>query len=391
MVIGTLVSAAAAYAFQLVAGRALGPERFAPITVLWTIQFLVFTTVFLPMEQLTIRRLAAAEPESAPRRLFMVAIVTAVAVSAAFGALTLDRLLDGRPVYLAVIVVLIATYGGFALARGALAGRRRFDGYGWATMAESVVRLGVAAGLIALGAGVIGVAWSLIPGALVVYFWHPFRGATRNGETVQATGAGATLATFVTANAASQTVVAAGPLVVGALGAGAKEVSIFFETFLLFRAPLTVAYSLVARVLPPFTRMAESEGRPALARWALRVGIAAAIFAGVGFVVGEVIGPNLVAIFLGSEYRPDALLAAYAIAGVVIATTALFVQQMLIALRATGSLAVAWFGGLAAAAIVVAVTTGEASDRVGLAFMVGEAVALSLIVVAVVRAARSPR
>lgn len=391
MVIGTLVSAAAAYAFQLVAGRALGPERFAPITVLWTIQFLVFTTVFLPMEQLTIRRLAAAEPESAPRRLFMVAIVAAVAVSAAFGALTLDRLLDGRPVYLAVIVVLIATYGGFALARGALAGRRRFDGYGWATMAESVVRLGVAAGLIALGAGVIGVAWSLIPGALVVYFWHPFRGATRNGETVQATGAGATLATFVTANAASQTVVAAGPLVVGALGAGAKEVSIFFETFLLFRAPLTVAYSLVARVLPPFTRMAESEGRPALARWALRVGIAAAIFAGVGFVVGEVIGPNLVAIFLGSEYRPDALLAAYAIAGVVIATTALFVQQMLIALRATGSLAVAWFGGLAAAAIVVAVTTGEASDRVGLAFMVGEAVALSLIVVAVVRAARSPR
>lgn len=391
MVVGTLVSAAAAYAFQLVAGRALGPELFAPITVLWTIQFLVFTTVFLPMEQLTIRRLAAAEPESAPRRLFMLAIVAAVAVSTAFGALTLDRLLDGHPIYLAVIVVLIATYGGFALARGALAGRRRFDDYGWATMAESVVRLGVAAGLIALGAGVLGVAWSLVPGALVVYFWHPFRGTAPSGDAVQAAGAGATLATFVTANAASQTIVAAGPLVVGALGAGAKEVSVFFETFLLFRAPLTVAYSLVARVLPPFTRMAESDARPALARWALRVGIASAVFAGAGFVVGDLIGPNLVAIFLGSEYRPDALLAAYAIAGVVIATTALFVQQMLIALRATGALALAWFGGLATAAIVVAATSGEASDRVGLAFMVGEAVALSLIVAAVVRAARNPR
>jgi O-antigen/teichoic acid export membrane protein len=388
MVVGTIVSAGAAYAFQLVVGRALGPEQFAPITVLWTIQFLVFTTVFLPMEQLTIRRLAAAEPESAPRRLFLLAIVVAVVVSTAFGALTLERLLDSRPVFLGVIVVLISTYGGFALARGALAGRRRFDDYGWATMTESVVRLAVAAGLIALGAGVTGVAWSLIPGALVVYLWHPFRGTASDGEPATAAGSGATLATFVTANAASQTVVAAGPLVVGALGAGAKEVSVFFETFLLFRAPLTVAYSLVARVLPPFTRMAESGGRPALARWAVRLGIAAAVFAGAGFVIGDLIGADLVAIFLGAEFRPDRLVAAYAISGVVIATTALFVQQMLIALRATGYLAIAWFGGLATAALVVAVTSGPASNRVGLAFLVGEAVALALIVLSVVRASR---
>ena len=29
----------------------------------------------------------------------------------------------------------------------------------------------------------------------------------------------------------------------------AAQVSVFFETFLLFRAPLTVSYSLIARVL----------------------------------------------------------------------------------------------------------------------------------------------
>jgi O-antigen/teichoic acid export membrane protein len=387
MVVGTLVSAAAAYAFQLVAGRALGPEQFAPITVLWTIQFLVFTTVFLPMEQLTIRRLAAAEPEAAPRRLFLIAIILAVAVSTAFGAATLDQLLDGRPMYLAVVMILIATYGAFALARGSLAGRRRFDAYGWATMTESVVRLGVAAGLIAAGAGVTGVAWSLIPGALLIYLWSPFHGTA--STTDSEAGAGVTLATFVTANAASQTIVAAGPLVVGALGASAREVSIFFETFLLFRAPLTVAYSLVARVLPPFTRTAESEQRPALAGWAIRLGIVAAVLAGGGFVMGDLVGADLVAIFLGSEYRPDALLAAYAIAGVVIATTALFVQQMLIALRATGALAGAWFGGLTAAAVTIIATSGSASDRVALGFVTGEAVALALIVLAVVRVARS--
>ncbi len=388
MVLGTLVAAVAAYAFQLVAGRALGPEQFAPITVLWTVQFLIFTTVFLPIEQLTIRRLAADDPQRAPRTLFMVTVVAAVVVATTFGAVTLDRLLDGRPMYLGVIVVLIAAYGGFAVARGALAGRRRFDSYGWATMAESVVRLAVAAGLIALGAGVTGVAWSLVPGAFAVYLWRPFRGTAKPDASLAAEGSGAALATFVAANAASQTIVAAGPLVVGALGGGAKEVSVFFETFLLFRAPLSVAYSLVARVLPPFTRLVEAGRSIELHRWATRLGIVAAGLAGAGFLVGDLIGPQLVAVFLGEEYRPDSLLAGYAISGVVVATTALFVQQMLIALHATGAMAAAWSGGLVAAAVTIAVAPGSASDRVGLGFLIGEAVALALIVAAVRRSAR---
>ncbi len=388
MVVGTLVAAVAAYAFQLVAGRVLGPEAFAPITVLWTIQFLVFTTVFVPMEQLTIRRLSAAVPESAPRRLFLSAIVVSVVASVGFGAFTLDRLLDGNVIYLAVIMVVIAAYGSFALARGALAGRRRFDDYGWSTMAESVVRLVVVLSLLAVGAGVVGVAWSLIPGALVVYLWKPFRGKAPSTTPGPATGAGAALATFVVANAASQTIVAAGPLVVGALGASAAERSVFFETFLLFRAPLTVAYSLIARVLPPFTRMAESDDRSMLARWSVRTGIAAGALGVAAFAVGHWIGPSLVALFLGEEYRPSADLAAYAAAGVVIATAALFVQQMLIALRTTGGLAAAWLGGLIAAGLTVALTSGEASLRVGLGFLIGEAVALGLIVITVLAAAK---
>lgn len=388
MVFGTLIAAAGAYAFQLVAGRALGPEQFAPITVLWTIQFLMFTTVFLPMEQLTIRRLAADEPAPAPRRLFLVTVIVSVLAATSFGAVTLNRLLDGRPMYLALIVVLITTYGGFALARGALAGHRRFDAYGWATMAESVVRLAVAAALIALGAGVVGVAWSLVPGALAVYLWRPFHGATRPDPSLAAVGAGAALATFVAANAASQTIVAAGPLVVGALGASAKEVSVFFETFLLFRAPLSVAYSLVARVLPPFTRLVDAGRTGELRRWATRLGIAATAFAGAGFLLGDLVGPELVALFLGEEFRPDSLLAGYAIAGVVLATTSLFVQQMLIALHATGAMATAWLGGLVAAAAVIVAVPGSASDRVGLGFFVGEAVALALIVAAVRRSAK---
>lgn len=388
MVSGTVVAALAAYAFQVVAGRALGPEAFAPVTVLWTIQFLVMTTVFMPMEQLTIRRLAASTPDAAPRRLFFAVIVAATAVSLAFAALTLERLLDGRLVFLPVVACVIAAYGGHSIARGTLAGRRRFNAYGWSTAAESLVRLAIVGILLLVGAGVVGVAWSLVPGALVVYLWRPFRDEGGRGGEPAATGGA--LATFVTANAASQTIVASGPLVVGALGASATEVSVFFETFLLFRAPLTVAYSLIARVLPPFTRIAESAERARLATWALRLGAVAAIGAVAGYFTGLWVGPDLVAILLGQEFRPPGELAALAGSGVAIATVALFTQQMLIALRATGRLAGAWGSGLAAATLAVVLGGADATLRVGTAFLVGEAVALSLIVAAVVAAARRP-
>lgn len=388
MVIGTLVAAMAAYGFQLIAGRHLGPTEFAPITVLWTIQFLVFTTVFVPIEQLTIRRLSAETPTGGSWRLFAAVIAGSVLLAAAFGVITRQRLLGGQWVYMPLLMILIAAYGGFALGRGVLAGRRRFREYGLSTAAESVLRLVLAVALLALGMGAVGVAWSMVAGPFVVLAWRPFH-TERGGENgAPGPGSARTLATYVGANAASQTIVAGGPLVVGALGASPAEVSIFFETFLLFRAPLTLAYGLIARVLPPFTRMVEMGEQATVRRWAVRIGAVGAATGAAGYVVGRAIGPGAVALLLGAEYRPSPGIAGYAGAGVAIATIALFAQQILIAQRATGPLAASWFAGLVASAGVVAVATGSASARVGAAFLVGEAVAFGLIVASVVWTSR---
>ena len=385
MVVGTLVAALAAYLFQLIAGRALGPDEFAPITVLWTLQFLVFTTVFVPMEQLTIRRLNIGAADAAPWRLFLWLIGVSVAGAVVFSALTLDQLLEGEPIYLIATAVLITGYGGFALGRGFLAGQRRFREYGLSTLAESVLRLVLAVGLLAAGAEALGLAWTLVAGSLVIYLWRPFQGvrARERGAPVEP-GTGGALAAFITANAASQTIVAAGPLVVGALDGSPTEVSVFFETFLLFRAPLTVTYSLVARVLPPFTRWVEQGRRAVIRNWALRLGIGAAVLAPASFVVGTTVGPALVELMLGAEFRPTRELAGYAAAGVVIATIALFMQQFLIARRATRRLAAAWMVGLAASVIVIALAGGTPSIRVGRAFLIGEAVAFVGLLAAVV-------
>lgn len=380
MIVGTVVAAVAAYLFQLVAGRSLGPTAFAPITVLWTIQFLAFTTVFMPIEQLTIRRLNATEVAAAPWRLFALAIAGTTLVSVAFAAATRDRLLDGQWVYVAITGVLIVAYGLFALGRGLLAGRRRFREYGLSTLAESVFRLVLAIALLAAGFGTVGVAWTLVSGALVVYLWAPFsqeRGA--GGDLPVEAGTATALAGFVAATAAAQTLVAAGPLVVGALGAAAAEVSVFFETFLLFRAPLTVAYSLVARVLPPFTRLVEDGGIATLRKWTTRLVVAAATLSTGAYFAAHVVGPALVEVLLGAEFRPASDVAAYAAAGVVLATASLFMQQVLIAMRSTTTMAFAWGAGIVTAGIVIAITDGTASGRVGAGFLAGEAVAAAAL------------
>lgn len=382
MVVGTLVAALAAYLFQLIVGRALGPTDFAPITVLWTIQFLVFTTVFMPMEQLTIRRLHQGLGDAAPWSLFLTLIAASTAGAAAFAWATTDRLLDGEVLYVPLTAVLVASYGMFALGRGHLAGHERYREYGLSTLAESALRLVAAIVLLGLGAGTLGLAWTLLIGAFVILAWRPFRGAWGSDKAVEP-GSASALATFISANAASQTIVAAGPLVVGALGAPAAEVSVFFETFLLFRAPLTVAYSLVARVLPPFTRYANAGGTANLRKWVIRLAGAAGLLSVAAYGVGRAIGPALVEVMLGAEFRPAAGLAAYAAAGVVIATLALFAQQILIAMRATDRLAAAWLFGLIVAVIVISVSSGDPSMRVGAAFLAGEAAACAGIAVAV--------
>lgn len=382
MVVGTLVAAVAAYLFQLIAGRSLGPTEFAPVTVLWTIQFLAFTTVFMPIEQLTIRRLSAAEPVTTPWGLYGGLIVGAAAASVVFGVLTLDRLFDGEAAYLVVIAVLVGAYGLFALGRGFLAGRLRYREYGLSTLAESVLRLAAAIALLAVGIGALGLGWTLVIGAFVVLLWRPF-GET--GEDDQPNGPGETAAVlfpFIIANGASQTIVAAGPLVVGALGAPAAEVSVFFETFLLFRAPLTVSYSLVARILPPFTAFAERDDFATMRRWALRLGAVGVAAAAAAYGVGRWVGADAVELMLGSKFRPSVELAALAAAGVAIATLALFTQQLLIARRATARLAAAWLLGLAVAAVVVWIDSSGDSIRVGRAFLAGEAAAFGALVVA---------
>ena len=246
-----------------------------------------------------------------------------------------------------------------------------------ATGAEWLFRLFVALMVLAVATDSQSLGWAMVAGPLVIVAWRPFRHVGGDAPHVAVESAGRFLGSFVVANGASNVILAAGPLVVDALGASNAVVSQFFITLILLRAPFTFAYGLMARVLAPMAKLV-SEGRAAeLARFVNRIvaaGIAVSIAAALG---GYLLGPWLIDLLFGDEFRPRAMVASLILAGVGAALASLALTQILVARGETGRLAVAWLVALAVAAGAIALASGTPDVRVAIGFLAGQAAALA--------------
>lgn len=375
MVTGTLIAGVGNYAYQLLGGRVLGPEQFAAIGSLLTLHFLAFIVVLLPVEQLVIRALTirGGLTRSTVRT---IAITVAITTGTAFavGLIGQDRLFGGDERFAYIAAATVLSHSLFVYARGSLAGLRRFGRYGRASGGASLLRLAVAVIVVLVAPSGLGFAAALAAGPLVVLAWPSSLKRRSSGET--ATRPATFLGTFILAAATSQVLLLAGPLAAAFLGAEAAMISTVFVTFTLARAPLTFGYNLIARVLPPFTVLAERGDDVELDRWVGRLfwgGVAAAVPAAIaGWWAGA---PIVVALF-GEGFRPDPMFAALAAGGVTIAGTSLFLGQVLVARGQTARLTGAWMMGLAAAGLGLLVPTSSIETTIGLAFVLGESAAL---------------
>ncbi len=388
MVVGAAVSAAGAILFQLVGARGLGEVDFAPIALLWTMQFLGFTVLYTPVEQLIIRRLTLSGGRAdALRNTALpagVVVIGGAALAAGFVAANQSSFQD-RLAFIGVAFALFISLGAYAVARGFMAGRGRFADYGVAVGLEAVSRIVLAALVVAFTATSVSLAWALAIAPLAALVVRPFRRPTAHEVEAQPdlTSTGGFLAGMLIATSASQTILAAGPLVVDALGATEAAVTTFFVTFTLFRGPLTASYNLLARVLPWFTATAARGEDQRLGRVALLAGAGTVVAAGLAAAIAAVVGPPVVEILF--EVRPTGGLAALAAGGVVLGAVALFMGQVLVGRGATARLAVAWVAALAVAAVVLVVVEASPSMRTAWSFVAGEGAALVATLVAVVR------
>jgi O-antigen/teichoic acid export membrane protein len=392
MIGGSLIGAIAAYLFNALGTRSLGDEAFAPIGALWTTLFVIATIVLVPLEQFATREASRNRNVWGDDRLVWLALIAVgVGLGMAFVWWTDHRFFGGEPVYIYQMGLMMLGYGMLFLGRGILAGQRRFSSVGILLATESVLRLAVAFVILRTGGDAVALGWSMVVGPimiLIVPFWRKPAEAPV-GERIDSPAR--FLAAYASGTTASQILLAASPLAVSFLGGSAALFSVVFVTFTLFRAPLTLIYSLQGRLLSMLVRLIDMGRRRRVRTLSAQIAVGGLGLTVLAWWVGGRIGPNIVSWLFGPEFLPSSQVAGLVAAGMVAASTAQITGQVLVAEGATGRLANAWATGLLLAIIVLVTVDGEPDVVVAGAFALGELAALCMVGFIVLRGHRADR
>ncbi len=384
MIGGSLVGALCAYLFVVMGGRRLGTVGFAPIALLWTVFFIVATVVLVPLEQFVTREVGRGRRVlDADRRVLATVIGGTSAALAVFTLITNGLLFDGNRIFVIQAALVVGLFGVMQVGKGILAGHRRFATYGLVLTLEGLFRLAAAFVFLAISPTASALGWAMVAAPLCVFVVRPWRYDRTTDHEVVATPAVGFLGSYFAGSAASQLMLAGAPLGVVALGGNEALRSVIFTTFTLYRAPLTLIYSLQGRVLSFLVR---SNGRGAdIRRMVMRIAAIGTTLVVLGGLVGWTVGPAVVELLFGADFRPERLVAGFVAAGVVAASVTQIMGQALVAAGSTGQLAFAWVGGLAVGLATMLLSGGTPGFRVCLGFLAGETAALGLALIRTVR------
>lgn len=362
----SLLAALLAYVFQVFAGRTLGPEEFAPITVLWTVQFLAIQVLYQPVEHYVNRE---ARRENAPGLLPVVLLGLCAGLLAMLATLPFaNRYLDSDLTYVVLSGVLVTAYAPFGWVRGRLAAAERFGAFGLVTVGEAGLR--VAAAVSLMWAGTFGFVVAMVFAPLVALMFVV--GWTRGRDPAPM---GRTITPLIAASAAAQALLGLAPLVAGSLGASAAVVSVVFMTFAMYRGPLWVLQGVMARLMPVFVDQVRDRLHDGLVRWARFLSLSAVVLGPIAYVAGVFIAPPVLELLLGAGFRPRATFSGLVAAGVTLAAVGGLFNQILLALDQVATISRLWLFSLAVAAGVTIVMPADPMLRIGVAFLVGEAIA----------------
>jgi O-antigen/teichoic acid export membrane protein len=322
-----------AYAFFALASHSLSREDYGEIVVLWSVVFVLASTLFRPIEQLLSRTLAEREQIGDDTgRVWRVAatIQAGVTLSAVLILLLLhgpitDNLLEGGEVLFWVLVGALIGFGGSYFARGFLAGRRQFGLYATLLVFEGSARLlfalavalGIAEGIEVVA---IGIAAAPIASMAVMPFAISRRRSPASlagtGEQSLAAGTepeftlsrgGAFAAAVLVIMLSEQIMVSSGALFVRA-AEGAAAAGFIFNVLMVARAPLVLFQAIAASLLPHLTRLrarGDSTGADAF-----RMSVNTTLLTIVGFAAATTlgvlaIGPDVMQLAFGDKFSYD--------------------------------------------------------------------------------------
>lgn len=397
---GSALNGVGAFAFQVVGTRSLGAVGYAPIGVLWTLQYLWIAVAVTALEAYVTRLVTLGGSASADLarflRLFTRWLLAASAIAALVGVLLAGPLFEGLHQLGLVLGLVVLGYGWYGVVRGRAAGAGRFKAYALATIAESTIRLLAAVLVLVVVASTTSLAWVFPLGPLVVGLlaWARRDGAgtrpvvaddQRFGDLTVGTGR-RFLASASTANAAVQFLLAGGPIVLLPLGADPASVSVFFTTITAARVPMTFALNGgLSRVLPPLTRLAQAGDHAGLRRASLRVVAGILGLAGVAALGAAAVGPLVMELVFGAEFRPTRAFVVVVAVSTVLAVGGLLLDQVYIAMGRESALPRVWLSAVGAAGVLVLVLPATPTMRVAVAFALATAGAVAALTVPLLR------
>jgi O-antigen/teichoic acid export membrane protein len=387
--VGLLLSGITSYGFLSLSARALGPDEYAPLGLLWTAMFLLGPGLFLPVEQEVSRALAerAARHEGgAPviRRagLLAAALLGAVLLGLAIGApALLDKLFDDQVLLLIGLALgLLGTALGH-LARGACSGQGRFRPYAVFLGADGVLRLAMCGALVASGvdsAGPYGIAVGLAPVlALPVALWSQ-RGLLQPGREASWKEVSGALAALLLGSILSFTLINGSPLAIKYFGSESEEADAgrFLNGLIIARVPLFLFQAVQASLLPRLSALAGSNriGEFRSGMWNLllvTVGIGGAATLG-----AFAIGPEIVLLLFGEEFELDHRTLGLLALGCALYMIASALAQAVIALGGHRWVAVSWGAGVVAFVLTASIAADDLFLRVELGLVAGSAAAV---------------
>jgi len=394
----------AAYVFLGVAGQALGPAAFAPLSVLWTLLNAFGIGLFLPFEQelgrttasLRARGRGNAAVVRAVTRIAATLLLAVAALCLVTWPLLTRRLFHGDA---ALVPLLIGALLGMAVAyvaRGLLSGNGRYASYGAQFVVDGALRM-VAAGALAL-AGVREVwAFALV---LVVAPLLAVLVTTPRRPVVVTSGAGdppldrgpvrRAVVVLVVASLASQLLANAGPLIVQLRATPAEEVlsGQFLAALTIARVPVFMFSAVQAVLLPGLATLVGLRDVPGFRR---RLGLVTAATTAIGLVGTVAVwawGDLLVPLLFGDGFGVSRTVITLLAASGALFMLAQLAAQALLALSAERVVVIGWVAG-AVALVAAALLPGELTMVAVVALVVGSAVSLLVLTAALLVALRS--
>ena len=407
LTLGLLFDGVASYIFLTASGRALGPGRFATVSVLWVVLFLVGNGLFVPVEQELSRSIAARRARNLGSRSLVrrvtgasAALLVVVSIGLLIGRERIaDSLFRGDDQFVVALVVGIVGVWFMFLVRGFLAGNGRYHGFALLFVGDALSKAIPAVVLLLAGvtnplAFAVIMATSAYVGAAV-----PLAGRDPAPMTVRADPPPdwsrllSSLGFLLLTSFLSALAINIGTLAVEVIGTrvDADKAGIFLSGLVIARVPLFLFQAIQAIVLPRLSGLAalnDLQGFRNDLRRMCGLMVASTVIAVVG---SAALGPIVVKILFGDEF---ALLGARDMGLLTLAsmlmTCALTLNQAQIALhhqRQTG-----WPWGVATAAFLAVTATNGAYLflRVELGMVAAGATALVLASLLLARELRHP-